>query len=93
MKTGEVVWSIVSPYLTETPHPVQEYPHPNWDGQKVGQWVLKHGVGAAVLALHVRDATEAFNKATGKGEEGDDWAKRTFTVNNDFNISQLLLSQ
>lgn len=78
VKSGEVVWSIVSPYLTEIPHPVQQFPHPNWDGQKVGQWVLKHGVGVAVLGIAVKDARDAFDKATGKGEEGADWAKRKF---------------
>lgn len=75
VKTGEVLWSIVSPYLTETPHPVQEHPHPNWNGRKVGEWVLKHGTGVAVIALAVKDAREAFEKATGKGEEGGEWAK------------------
>jgi hypothetical protein len=76
LNTGKVTWSVVSPYLTETPHPVQEYPHPGWDGRKVGEWVLKHGTGVAVLAIAVKDAREAFDKATGKGEEGSDWAKR-----------------
>eukprot|EP01127_Copromyxa_protea_P002731 TRINITY_DN12694_c0_g1_i1.p1 TRINITY_DN12694_c0_g1~~TRINITY_DN12694_c0_g1_i1.p1 ORF type:complete len:415 (-),score=120.90 TRINITY_DN12694_c0_g1_i1:87-1331(-) len=74
LKSREVVWSVVSPYLSETPHPVQKFPHPSWDGQKVGNWVLKHGTGVAVIAISVKDAREAFEKATGKGEEGE-WAK------------------
>uniref|UniRef100_A0A6B2L5Y4 4-hydroxyphenylpyruvate dioxygenase n=1 Tax=Arcella intermedia TaxID=1963864 RepID=A0A6B2L5Y4_9EUKA len=70
-----IKWTVVAPYLSEFEHPVQTCPHPNFDKEFVKNWVVKHGVGVAVIGLLVDNATEAYNLATGVGLEGTDWAK------------------
>lgn len=57
----------------------QDRPHPGYDPVKAKEWVATHGSGVAVVGIEVKDAKEAWEKATGVGEEGDDWAVSTGT--------------
>lgn len=55
----------------------QECPHPNFKPEVVRDWVAKHGNGVAVIGLVVEDATQAFNLATGVGQNpNEEWATR-----------------
>jgi len=76
LQSHDVKWVVVSPYLSEFEHPVQGQPHPNFDGEYMKNWVAKHGNGVAVIGVKVGNATEAYEKATGKGEpDPENWAK------------------
>jgi len=78
LKTGDVKWVVTAPYLrsTHTLHPtIADCPHPHFDVPFVKDWVTNHGNGVAAIGIKVENAEDAFNKATGKGQTGDDWAK------------------
>jgi 4-hydroxyphenylpyruvate dioxygenase len=76
LQSNNIKWAVVSPYLSNFQHPDQKFPHPNFDGKYVSDWVSKHGNGVAVIGVRVSNATEAYEKATGKGEpDAETYAK------------------
>jgi len=76
LKSHNIKWVVVAPYMSEFEHPIKEMPHPNFDGEAVKNWVAKHGNGVAVIGVKVANATEAYEKTTGKGEvDQTNWAK------------------
>jgi len=52
------------------------HPHPNFNGEVIKNWVGKHGNGVGAIGLKVSNATEAYEKSTGKGQpDPENWAK------------------
>jgi len=75
LKSNDIKWVVIAPYLSEFTHPVQMHPHPNFDGEYIKNWVARHGNGVAVIGIRVASATEAYNKAIGIGEtDSENWA-------------------
>jgi len=72
LQTNQIKWAVVAPYLSEFQHPEQKFPHPNFNGAYVKDWVAKHGSGVAVIGIRVANATEAYEKTTGVGEPDQD---------------------
>lgn len=80
LKSNDVKWVVTAPYLRDTSKvnpTLADCPHPHFDVNFVKQWITKHGNGVGAIGIRVANAQQAFDKATGKGESGDDWAKRT----------------
>eukprot|EP01123_Difflugia_compressa_P013984 TRINITY_DN683_c0_g1_i1.p1 TRINITY_DN683_c0_g1~~TRINITY_DN683_c0_g1_i1.p1 ORF type:complete len:432 (-),score=75.19 TRINITY_DN683_c0_g1_i1:47-1342(-) len=76
LKTHNIKWVVVAPYMSDFKHPVQEHPHPNFDASYVSNWVSKHGCGVAVIGIRVANATEAYQLATGQNQpDKENWAK------------------
>jgi len=95
LETNRIKWAIVSPYLSEFQHPEQKFPHPNFSGTYVKDWVAKHGSGVAVIGIRVTNATEAYEKSTGVGEpDQDQFAKgRTPPTELKDNLGAIIFSE
>jgi len=76
LQSNNIKWAVVAPYMSDFTHPDQKFPHPGFDGKYVKEWVGKHGNGVACIGVKVSNATEAYEKSTGKGEaDADTYAK------------------
>jgi 4-hydroxyphenylpyruvate dioxygenase len=68
LQSHSIKWAVLAPYLSDFRHPDQKFPHPNFDGAYVRDWVGRHGSGVGAIGIRVASAKDAYEKSTGVGE-------------------------